>query len=211
MSESIFSNLLGRDMAVDLGTANTLVYVRGRGIVLNEPSVVAVNVQRRATARGRDGSEADDRAHAESHPRHPAAEGRCHRRLRHLRKDAALLHPEGAPAAVLASPHGHLRAVGHHGRRAARRGRSRGVRRRPQARLHHRRADGRRDRRRPSGARARRQHGGRHRRRHHRGRGHLARRHRDRGLDPHRWRRARRVDHQLHQEGIQRRPRRAHV
>ncbi|WP_417553908.1 rod shape-determining protein [Microbispora sp. NBC_01189] len=35
---------LGRDMAVDLGTANTLVYVRGRGIVLNEPSVVAINV-----------------------------------------------------------------------------------------------------------------------------------------------------------------------
>ena len=32
-------------MAVDLGTANTLVYVRGRGIVLNEPSVVAVNVR----------------------------------------------------------------------------------------------------------------------------------------------------------------------
>jgi rod shape-determining protein MreB len=36
---------MGRDMAVDLGTANTLVYVRGRGIVLNEPSVVAVNVK----------------------------------------------------------------------------------------------------------------------------------------------------------------------
>ncbi len=34
---------IGRDMAVDLGTANTLVYVRGRGIVLNEPSVVAIN------------------------------------------------------------------------------------------------------------------------------------------------------------------------
>ncbi len=33
----------GRDMAIDLGTANTLVYVRGRGIVLNEPSVVAMN------------------------------------------------------------------------------------------------------------------------------------------------------------------------
>jgi len=31
-------------MAVDLGTANTLVYVRGQGIVLNEPSVVAINV-----------------------------------------------------------------------------------------------------------------------------------------------------------------------
>ena len=45
MSDSIFSSFLGRDMAVDLGTANTLVYVRGRGIVLNEPSVVAVNVR----------------------------------------------------------------------------------------------------------------------------------------------------------------------
>lgn len=36
-------SFIGRDMAVDLGTANTLVYVRGKGIVLNEPSVVAVN------------------------------------------------------------------------------------------------------------------------------------------------------------------------
>ncbi len=33
----------GRDMAVDLGTANTRVYVRGRGIVLSEPSVVAID------------------------------------------------------------------------------------------------------------------------------------------------------------------------
>jgi rod shape-determining protein MreB and related proteins len=41
---SLFSNLSpARDMAVDLGTANTLVYVRGRGIVLSEPSVVAVD------------------------------------------------------------------------------------------------------------------------------------------------------------------------
>ena len=30
------------DMAIDLGTANTLVYVKGKGIVLNEPSVVAI-------------------------------------------------------------------------------------------------------------------------------------------------------------------------
>ena len=45
MSDSMFRDLRGRDMAVDLGTANTLVYVRGRGIVLNEPSVVAVNVK----------------------------------------------------------------------------------------------------------------------------------------------------------------------
>ena len=31
------------DMAIDLGTANTVVYVRGRGIVLSEPSVVAID------------------------------------------------------------------------------------------------------------------------------------------------------------------------
>ncbi|MGL5811199.1 MAG: rod shape-determining protein [Nocardioides sp.] len=35
--------LIGRDMAVDLGTANTLVYVRGKGVVLDEPSVVAID------------------------------------------------------------------------------------------------------------------------------------------------------------------------
>ena len=45
MSESILSTIVGRDMAVDLGTANTLVYVRGRGVVLNEPSVVAINTR----------------------------------------------------------------------------------------------------------------------------------------------------------------------
>ena len=45
MSEPFYAGLLGRDMAVDLGTANTLVYVRGRGVVLDEPSVVAVNVR----------------------------------------------------------------------------------------------------------------------------------------------------------------------
>jgi rod shape-determining protein MreB and related proteins len=45
MSDSMFRDLMGRDMAVDLGTANTLVYVRGRGIILNEPSVVAVNTK----------------------------------------------------------------------------------------------------------------------------------------------------------------------
>ena len=41
----MFDKLFGfwsTDMAIDLGTANTLVYVRGKGIVLNEPSVVAV-------------------------------------------------------------------------------------------------------------------------------------------------------------------------
>src|SRR5882724_8225184 len=34
---------MARDLAIDLGTANTLVYERGRGIVLNEPTVIALN------------------------------------------------------------------------------------------------------------------------------------------------------------------------
>jgi len=37
------NSFIGRDMAVDLGTANTLVYVRGRGVLVDEPSVVALN------------------------------------------------------------------------------------------------------------------------------------------------------------------------
>ena len=38
-----FTNSLSRDIGIDLGTANTLVYVRGKGIIINEPSVVAIN------------------------------------------------------------------------------------------------------------------------------------------------------------------------
>jgi rod shape-determining protein MreB len=46
----VFSYLLGKisnDLAIDLGTANTLVYVKGKGIVLSEPSVVAVRTDNR--------------------------------------------------------------------------------------------------------------------------------------------------------------------
>ena len=44
----LFGNLGGlfsSDMAIDLGTANTLVYVKGRGVILSEPSVVAYHVK----------------------------------------------------------------------------------------------------------------------------------------------------------------------
>ena len=46
VKKMLMENIFGRfsqDIGIDLGTANTLVYVRGRGIVINEPSVVAVN------------------------------------------------------------------------------------------------------------------------------------------------------------------------
>jgi rod shape-determining protein MreB len=51
---SFFDGLLGvfsNDLAIDLGTANTLVYVKGKGIVLSEPSVVAVSTSSRAKNR----------------------------------------------------------------------------------------------------------------------------------------------------------------
>ena len=53
--------LFSNDMAIDLGTANTLVYVKGRGIVACEPSVVAVHTDgrgnRRVLAVGKDAKE----------------------------------------------------------------------------------------------------------------------------------------------------------
>ena len=51
---SFFDGFLGifsNDLAIDLGTANTLVYVKGKGIVLSEPSVVAVSTNSRAKSR----------------------------------------------------------------------------------------------------------------------------------------------------------------
>src|SRR6267142_2091038 len=55
--KSIFS-LFSSDLAIDLGTANTLVYAKGRGIVVSEPSIVAINkVTNSVEAVGRDAKE----------------------------------------------------------------------------------------------------------------------------------------------------------
>ena len=192
----------GRDMAVDLGTANTLVYVRGRGIVLSEPSVVAIDCRTgEVHAVGIEAKRMLGRTPGHDQ-RHPAAEGRRDRRLRRDRGDAAPLHPEGAPEPLGAPAGRRLRPLRRdRGREARGRG---GVpeRRRPPG-LPDRGADGGRDRRRPAGRRADGQHGRRHRRRHVRGRGDQPRRHRRQPDHPRRRRRARRVDHQLRQEGVQ--------
>ena len=65
------------DMAVDLGTANTVVYVRGRGIVLSEPSVVAIDERTGDVAAVGRRRAADDRAHAgaRSPPTRPLRHG----------------------------------------------------------------------------------------------------------------------------------------
>jgi len=44
MSIADFLQITSRDIAIDLGTANTVVYLRGRGIVVDEPSVVAMEM-----------------------------------------------------------------------------------------------------------------------------------------------------------------------
>ncbi|MFZ2048965.1 MAG: rod shape-determining protein [Minisyncoccia bacterium] len=53
-----WSRMLSNDIGIDLGTANTLVYVRGMGIIINEPSVVAVNIKTgQVVAVGKDAKE----------------------------------------------------------------------------------------------------------------------------------------------------------
>ena len=52
-----FLGLFSKDLGIDLGTANSLVYVRGRGIVINEPSVVAISDDNKILAVGKEAKE----------------------------------------------------------------------------------------------------------------------------------------------------------
>ena len=189
-------------MAVDLGTANTLVYVRGRGIVLSEPSVVAIDSRTgEVHAVGIEAKRMLGRTPGDD-PGDPAAEGRRDRRLRRHRADAQALHPEGPPEPLGPSPRGRVRPLrGDRRREAGRRG-GLPVGRGPH-RLPDRGADGGGDRRRAAGRRADRLDGRRHRRRHLRGRRDLARRDRRLAVDPRRRRRDGRGDHQLRQARVQ--------
>ena len=61
-------NFKGRDLAIDLGTANTLVYMHGKGIILREPSVVAVQggMRRQVLAVGEEAKQMIGRTRATS-------------------------------------------------------------------------------------------------------------------------------------------------
>ena len=65
----MFSSSIG----IDLGTANTLVYVRGGGIVINEPSVVAINQKNRSSGGHRKRSQKNAWPNARSHQRRQAS------------------------------------------------------------------------------------------------------------------------------------------
>ena len=119
VSPAMFKNLRGyfsSDISIDLGTANTLIYVRGQGIVLNEPSVVAIRGRagRRQDHRGRRrrGQE-HARPHAGQHHGDPPDEGRRHRRLHLHRAHAPALHHQGArqPVASALAARADLRAL----------------------------------------------------------------------------------------------------
>ena len=64
------------DVAIDLGTVNTLIYIKGRGIVLNEPSIVAVNRStRRVIAIGYEAQQMHERTHREIETIMPLKDG----------------------------------------------------------------------------------------------------------------------------------------
>ena len=71
----LFDNF-STDVAIDLGTANTLIYIRGKGIVLNEPSIVAVDrVTRKILAIGHEAQQMDGRTHKDLETIRPLKDG----------------------------------------------------------------------------------------------------------------------------------------
>ncbi len=55
--------MFSRDIGIDLGTANILVYVRGKGVVIHEPAVVAIDVNTQKNMRSRSRGPGDDWAY----------------------------------------------------------------------------------------------------------------------------------------------------
>ena len=112
---------MSRDLAIDLGTANTLVYAKGKGLVLNEPTVVALDSRsREVLAIGTDAWQMIGRTPGYIVAERPLRGGAItdfevtERMLTVLLRRVGVGRAEPAQGA-------HLRAVGHHRGRAARR------------------------------------------------------------------------------------------
>ena len=128
---NIFTRFFGRihamftkDIGIDLGTANTLVYMKGRGIIMREPSVVAVDPRSdelRVRSVGHEAKAVIGRAPGSIVAVRPLKDGVI-ADFRHHRSHAAKLHPPGLRQQHFCpSPGGHLRAVRRHRGRAPRR------------------------------------------------------------------------------------------
>ena len=71
-----FKNMISRDIAIDLGTANTLIWVKGKGLVLNEPSIVAKNTtDQKIIAIGNEAKEMLGRTHSSIQTIRPLKDG----------------------------------------------------------------------------------------------------------------------------------------
>ena len=199
----MFSRLLGfmsADMAIDLGTANTLVYVKGRGIVLAEPSVVAiadVRGKKQVVAVGEEAKQMLGRTPGNITAIRPLRDGViadfevAEEMIKHFIRKVHNRRGFASPLIIVCVPSGSTAVE----RRAIQESaESAGARRvllieEPMAAAI---GAG------PAGDRALGLHGGRYRRRHHRGGGDLARRHRLFAQRPGRRRQDGRGDHQLH-------------
>ena len=186
-----------RDMGIDLGTANTLVHVRGEGIVLREPSVVAIDSEtKKVLAVGEEAKRMLGRTPGTILAIRPLKDGVIadfEQTEKMIRYFIAKVHRRTmlvAPRVVIGVPSGVTEVEERAVKEAAQKGgRERG--------LYHRRADGRGYRRGSAGLRADRIDDRRYRWRHDGSRGHFARRDRYQPLGTHRRRRDRRSHHQL--------------
>lgn len=70
-----FLDFMYTDIAMDLGTANTLIYARGQGIVLNEPSIVALNLQNIPVATGHEARLMHEKTHSKIRTVRPLRDG----------------------------------------------------------------------------------------------------------------------------------------
>ncbi len=90
-------NYFSNDLAIDLGTANTLIYCRGKGMVLNEPSVVAVRTDKGNSnkldvrAVGKEAKSMLGRVPGK-YRRYSSDERRCHRQFHRNRTNAKELY-----------------------------------------------------------------------------------------------------------------------
>ena len=101
---------VARDLAIDLGTANTLVYAKGRGIVLNQPTVIALNTRtHEVLAVGNEAWKMIGRTPG-LHRGRPAPARGGHHRLRHHRADDPAPAPPGRCHQAQPAPGADLRA-----------------------------------------------------------------------------------------------------
>src|ERR1700754_4582906 len=111
MSFPLLSGLRSNDLAIDLGTANTLVYAKGRGVVLSEPSIVAINkVTNAVEAVGREAKEMLGRTPGNIVAIRPMRDGvtanfeETEKTLQHLIRKPHNVRRGGGPRLVIALP-----------------------------------------------------------------------------------------------------------